>query len=56
MKQATFNGIEIKEVGRWARNGRYYHWCSLTQKKLDELIKKYRVDQIDSSGMLWLES
>ena len=67
MKQeALFEGIPIKMVARWGRNGRKYVWLNPTQKQLDDLIYKYGVEQLSSGSIkengvwqsvecLWLE-
>lgn len=53
--KVNVDGIEIKRIARWDKNGHYYHWDSFTQKKLDELVNKYGVDQITNDGILWLQ-
>ena len=53
--KTTLDGIEIKTIARWGRNGKYYHWDSPSQKKLDELVKKYGIEQINNTT-LWLIS
>lgn len=50
---AYIDGIEIKWVARFGKNGKKYVWENPTQKKLDQLIEKYGVDQIVSDGV-WL--
>lgn len=50
---AYIDGIEIKWIARWGKNGKKYVWENPTQKKLDQLIEKYGVDQIVSDGV-WL--
>lgn len=51
---ATLDGIEIKWVARYGRNGRKYVWENPTQKKLDDLIDTYGIDQVAEEGV-WLQ-
>ena len=44
----------IKVVIRWGKNGRKYVWENPTQKKIIELINKYKVGVIcDNCMWLW---
>lgn len=58
---ALLDGCKIKWVARWGKNGRKYTWFCPTQRKLDELCKKYYVDQIvndidnDNTYGVWLQ-
>ena len=51
---ATLGGTQIKWIARYGKNGRKYVWENPTQEKLDELIKKYEVDQVTEDGV-WLQ-
>jgi len=54
-QKATIDGIEIRVIARWARNGRKYEWLNPTQEQAERLIKKYDYDQITPDGILWLQ-
>lgn len=50
------DGTEIKWVSRYGKNGKLYQWEIKSQKQLDNLIKKYGVDQVDTNDKsLWLQ-
>ena len=53
--KAKYEGIEIKLVIRWARNGHCYTWNNPSIKILNQLISKYGVDQVGDDGTLWLQ-
>lgn len=50
---AYYDGLEIKWIARWGKNGRKYVWENPTQKKLDQLVKKYGVEQIAGDWNDW---
>lgn len=52
-KNAYFEGVEIKWVARWGKNGQKYVWENPTQDKLNQLIKKWGVEQVAHDG-IWL--
>ena len=52
---AKLDGVEIKTVARYGKNGKYYEWNEPTQKKLESLVKKYGVDSIEGNGLVWLQ-
>lgn len=65
--EALFEGIPVKMVARWGRNGIKYVWLYPSQEKLDNLIYRHGVDQvadgvINDNGKreevecLWLQS
>lgn len=43
---AEFEGVPIKMISRYAKNDKKYVWLYPSQKKLNELVSKYGVDQI----------
>lgn len=49
---AQHEGVPIKMIARYAKNGRKYVWLNPSQQKLDELIHKYGVDQL-ANGVMW---
>lgn len=51
---AKLDNQEIKIVIRWGRNGKKYVWNNPTQSKLDSLVARYGVDQLNED-VLWLE-
>ena len=49
------DGTPIIVASRWGKNGRLYQWDITTQKQLDNLIKKYGIEQIDARHYsIWL--
>lgn len=53
--QAEMDGIRVYRVIRWGKNGVRYVWIFPDQKLLDELERKYKVDQIYENDV-WLQS
>lgn len=53
--QAEMDGISVSRVIRWGKNGVKYVWIYPNQKLLDELERKYKVDQIYEDDV-WLQS
>lgn len=52
---AKIEGFEIEWIARWGKNGRKYVWINPSQKKVDEITKKYRVSEFASNGA-WLNT
>lgn len=44
--EALIDGEPIKMIARYGRNGIKYVWIYPSQKKLDDLIYKYGLDQV----------
>lgn len=48
---AYCDDLPIEMIARWGRNGIKYVWLYPSQKKLDNLIKRYGVDQISTGSI-----
>ena len=44
--EAYLDGVLVKMIARWGWNNVEYVWLYPSQKKLDDLIKKYGIDQV----------